>query len=210
MLFIKKIENKKNENGIVEVTFSDDSVVEIYEEIALKLGFSENEQAEEETVIEAVFESRYCQAKNAALNKLRNKSSTKLEISEYLYKMNFDEAVVNKTIEFLEEYRLIDDEAYAKEYTEKAIQKGRGKQRIFSELVQKGISQDTAEESIESCFDSGAEENNALREAKKKMAQIGIDEKTPFAVGRYLASKGYEEELIRKILNRLFNSFEEY
>lgn len=208
-MLIERIDKIKNKKELYLVTFSDATKVEIVDEMIFKFGLTENEEIPDDILDAAIAETQFYRAKSLALRKLNNKPRTKLEIICFLNQLEYKESVIQKVIQFLEEYNITDDEKYAEDYVLESINKGKGKQRIISEMLEKGISPSLMKKNIQNYIDENREEENALNEAKKKIDKTGLNEKTLPSVGRYLLAKGYEEELVNKILERLLNQAED-
>ena len=80
------------------------------------LNLSLEDEVDFDTYKEILKENQYNMAKNFALAKISYSQKTSFELIKLLRDNDYDEDAINKTIEFLESYNLIDDSAYVKSF----------------------------------------------------------------------------------------------
>ncbi len=147
----------------------------------------------------AVFED----AKSYAARLISAKSYTVKAMKEKLRAHIGDEEIVEKTIDFLKEYKLLDDEDYARRYAHDLIHlKKYGIRQVKWKLHEKGIPDTITEEIIEELnFDDTISEN--LESLIEKKLSGNYDIKNIMKVKRYLASRGYGFDEINRAFSKI-------
>lgn len=154
----------------------------------------------------AVFED----AKNYAANLVSTRSYTVKAMREKLTAHIGDEETVEKTIAFLKEYKLLDDEDYARRYAHDLVHlKKYGLRQVKWKLKEKGIPQPIIENTIEELdFADTVSEN--LEALITKRLGGNYDIKNIMKVKRYLASRGYGFDEINSAFSQISAEDEEY
>ena len=140
----------------------------------------------------------YEETKEKALRLLEFRSHTKKELIIKLSQCGADDTNIQRTLEFLENYNLVDDEEYAKRLAHdlKHLKKY-GKNRIKSALYEKGISSQTIEEIVEDIEDDEEELQQLLqKKLKGDFSQKNIDKAM-----RYFIYRGYSASQIRRSID---------
>ena len=147
----------------------------------------------------AVFED----AKNYAAKLISSKSYTVKAMKEKLLSHIGDDEIIQKTIEFLKEYKLLDDADYARRYAHDLIHlKKFGIRQVKWKLKEKGISDNVIEETIEELnFEDTISEN------LESLIYDTTDQKTLvkniMKAKRYLASRGYGFDEINSAFSKI-------
>ncbi len=133
------------------------------------------------------------------------------ELKLKLIKKKYDKSIIDNVIQSLKEQNYLNDAQFAKLLVEeKSIKKKFGSNKIRSELYKKGIDKSI----IDSVLNSENDElnfDNAIFLAKKKLKLL-IEKNTDKRklkekLYSFLSSKGYDSELIMKVINNMnFNS----
>lgn len=120
------------------------------------------------------------------------------EIVERLRGKKFDEAVIAKTISFLTEKKLLDDEAFARAWIESRIVKPLGFMRLKRELIAKGINDKLIDDIILKLKCNYSEEAVVSKIAKEKLSKAsGTDPvKAKKRVYGYLLRRGFSPEVV--------------
>jgi regulatory protein len=154
----------------------------------------------------------YKKALKAALNRLKGADRFEKEVEAPLISAGFSTETVRDVVSYLKERRFVDD----RRTTMNAIERrsGRravGREKIRAELLKRGAPEDVLDEVLNILPDADASENltDLLR------AKFGSsDEKGRYGradrarAGRFLASRGFEEESIETALDSFFGSFD--
>lgn len=152
---------------------------------------------------EILSEDEFNRAKNFALGKISHAQKTSFEIEKILKDNNFSNESIQRTIDFLNEYGILNDELFVKSYVSDKHNISRwSKNKIRYYLKAKKISDELIEEYLEIINDEQEYEkayNFALKKAKNT---FNIENKQK--VYRYLAGKGFEYDIINKVVSEIF------
>lgn len=142
-------------------------------------------------------DGQFSSAKDCALRYLSYRARTVKEVKGKLTEKGFNTEVINAVIAFLKEYKLIDDNAFARMWIRnRTTLKPAGRRRIINELFQKGIDKDTIECNI----------SELLPEKEEQMAADLVERKLRRAAFTYkklegfLVRRGFDPGIIRKVL----------
>lgn len=167
--------------------------------LKLKAGkeITEDEISEiKETVI-------FSKCKEYTLSLVSARFYTEEGIKRKLKEKEYDEETIEKTIEFLKEYNLINDFDYAKKYIEECLNlKKYGRNKIKMQLREKGILGDTIDEAM-SYFDFDELENSNLAELVEKKLGGDFEYKNIMKTKRYFMSRGYDFGLIDRAIRKI-------
>ena len=138
----------------------------------------------------------YQKAKDKALSYLSFRAHSKKEIKEKLLRYGATEDIICDVVDFLEEYKLINEEDFALMYAKDLKNLKRyGERRIKMELSKKGISPEIIENTL---LELGDYDDSLLYELIKKRLKGDFDKKNKDRVIRYFITKGYELDEIKK------------
>jgi len=199
---ITRIEPQNNSER-VNVYIDGEFAFGLMREILYKYGLSEDMEVDREFIDEVLLEEEWLKAKDKALKFLSYRQRSQKEIEDKLKKEGFSDEIIEKTVDFLKSYNLIDDIAFAKNFMmDKSNINKYGPERIRYELYMRGISKDIIDEVLE---DYGDEYSIALDLAKKKVKSYkGNDRNAIYRkLGTFLQSKGFSYECISKVLREL-------
>lgn len=199
---ITRIEPQNNSER-VNVYIDGEFAFGLMREIQYKYGLSEDMEVDREFIDEVLLEEEWLKAKDKALKFLSYRQRSQKEIEDKLKKEGFNDEIIEKTVDFLKSYNLIDDIAFAKNFMmDKSNINKYGPERIRYELYMRGISKDIIDEVLEGY---GDEYSIALDLAKKKIKSYkGNDRNAIYRkLGTFLQSKGFSYECISKVLREL-------
>ena len=151
-------------------------------------------------------------AKDAALKYLSFRARTKREVQEKLKGKGFDEGTIRRAVERLEELRLIDDAAFAREWIRSRQRRGpMGRRRLLLELRSKGISEEMADRALDELLEGTDPHALAIHRLRKHRAQyVRLDRAV--ALRRMLgllARWGFEGEIAREASIQVWNEWSE-
>ncbi len=150
-------------------------------------------------------ESEKATALDKAMTHLSSSMKTRRQVSDFLRKKGYVDAVVEYVLEKLEGYGFVDDGEYARQYVGSAS-KTKGRRLIALELQKKGISADAAQAAVENIQ---GEEDAALKILQKYMRGRTADRETLYKAFRYLLGKGFEYDTAKSALTAWGGSNEE-
>lgn len=164
----------------------------------MKLGLKIGAEVSQERLDEAVFDSEKTVAFDKAMGYLSRSMKTVKQMKDYLTKKGFTHKVVEYVIDKLQDYKYLNDEQYAKTYVEQASA-NKGNRRIKQELMQKGISQQKAEQFK---IDDETASATAEKLGEKYMRNKTPDLKTLQKLQRYLLSRGYDFDVVNAVIRK--------
>ncbi len=132
---------------------------------------------------------------------------SKKGLKDYLKKKGFENATISKTCKKLEEYGMIDDEKFAKNYFE-SLSASQGKRTIARKLSQKGVSKEIVDALLEN-VDEDDEFENALALGEKFAKNRQFTPKNKQKCLAHLIYKGYDYSVARKVADQVFSQMED-
>lgn len=172
----------------------------------IKYSIKEEKEIESEELESLIKKCEETKAYNYALNLLSIKDYTSMDIKNKLKLKQYSDKTIQSILARLELCEFINDENYIKKYIDYSLNiKKTGKNKIMYDLQKKGI-RSSEIESIE--IDEEILYSNAYNLALKKIKSINSNTKIEDKIFRYLLSKGYDFDLIKKVLRNIFNSIE--
>lgn len=174
----------------------------VSEEVLFRRSLSAGSQIDGQELAELLADDELVKAKDIALRFLDYKMRTVSEVQKKLKDSGFSIKVIEQTVAAIETYGFLDDPGYAKLFSKERIRQ-RGSRIIEQELAQKGIDKDVARDLLSEMKD--AEYEAALLACSKKVHSLqnrGMDEQqVKDKVYRFLISRGYDYDLIKKVYN---------
>ncbi|MFH0947418.1 MAG: regulatory protein RecX [Elusimicrobiota bacterium] len=152
--------------------------------------------------------TNYHNAQKYAFWLLTRRNHSEKEIRDKLGK-NYDNTTIDAVIEKLKTLKLIDDEKFAKEWTDYRLRHNKSKNFIMRELNRKGIPRETASEIL-----------NSLKINETELAYDTIKNKLPrykkleplkakSKIFQFLASKGFSYDTIENVIEKFTKEEEE-
>lgn len=205
---VTKIEVQKKNKDRVNVYIDYDFSFACDAEFIYKLGVKLNDCLDKCDIEEILKEDELKKCKNSALRIIERSYKSKKEMEEKLLAKGFTDDIINSTLNFLEEYKFIDDTKYATLYVKDKI-KNQGRNKIKYSLIKKGLNEEVIEENLE-CIDKDYEKEQALSIAIKRYEILKKRESDEYKLSqklfRFLATKGYDfqccSEVIKKVVKR--------
>lgn len=176
------------------------------EEDLIKYTLTENRGLEEEELDEIIKKCEESNAYNYALNILNNRDYTSMDIKNKLKQKQYSIQTIESVLSKLESYGFIDDEKYIKKYVDYSLNiKKTGKNKIMYDLKSKGLKSSEIE-SIE--VNEEIQFSNAYDLALKKLKSINSNKRIEDRIFRYLLSKGYDFDMIKRVIRKIFDSID--
>jgi len=140
---------------------------------------------------------------DTALRYLSYRDRSEKEIKEHLVKHGFNIPVIEQTMLRLHETGLIDDNEFARRWTENREQcSPRGRRALIFEMQQKGLSQEIIEQAL-----AGVDESaSAYRAAVKKARNLSCEDQNTFyrRMSGFLVRRGFNYDTIKKTIETLW------
>jgi regulatory protein len=199
-MLIEKISLKTSRNPNIFIVQIDGENQILHSEIIVKYGLSTGAEIEQDKLIEVVFESDVMIATNLAMNYVSSKLITTKQLKDYLYGKGYHANVVNKVIDKFNEYGVLNDENFATSYVG-IKQHSLSKRALEQKLMQKGVNKDIAK----NCLEEFDDYDVAIKTAEKFMKTKEFTEENTTKLLRHLSYKGFDYDVINKVLNNLKN-----
>ena len=146
----------------------------------------------------------YQKAMRAALRLLRYRDRTAVEIREKLAQKGFGEPETELALVTLQNSGYVDDSRVADRAAEIALtDRPSGRLRLEHELRSRGTSEDEIERVIAE-FDGPDEADRAETLLRRRMKP----EDTPQKSASFLARKGFDEDAVQTVIERVYDRFE--
>ena len=169
----------------------------LYKSEAERYGIKEGEELSDPVYRKLVEEVLKPRAKEYALYLLGSFGRTSKEMEGKLQKAGYPPEVCGFVMKFLEEYRLLDDRAYASSYV-RTYGRKKSKRQLIYELQQKGISSQIVGEAL---LEEPINEEECVREAlcKRLKGRTEISYEEINRLGAWLGRKGYSFDVIKRV-----------
>jgi len=148
-------------------------------------------------------------AKAHALQYLSYRDRSKWELSQYLGKKEHSPPVIQKTLDYLAELNYVDDQRFALQWGQYKINKNKiGKNRLYVELLGKGVNKETIEGILSALYEENPEMELAVECARKKWVALKSfeEKKKKRLLVQYLQRKGFSSDIIYQSLRILAES----
>ena len=145
-------------------------------------------------------------AKNQALKYLSYRDRSKWEITQYLEKKQHSHLVIQQTLEYLENFDYVDDQRFALQWGQFNINKKKlGRNRLYLELLNKGIDRETLENILSTLYENNPEIQLAKECASKKWESLkGVQaDKKKRRLFQHLKRRGFPTDIIYQSLIKL-------
>ena len=211
MGIITKIESQKKRDDRVNIYIDEKFFMAIYKELVFTFNLKIGQEIDPNNLKSILDNEMYMKAKNKALSILSKASQSEKQIRQKLAK-DYEEDTIDRVIEFLQKYKFVDDEDLASRIVNTNVNLNKyGKNKIKQNLYNKGIEKSIIETAIDD-IDTDKEFENALYLGKKRYDRLKNEDprKAYQKIGNHLAYKGFNYDIIKKVLNKLFNDVDEY
>lgn len=144
---------------------------------------------------------------NKALYFLSFRPRSEKELRDYLKKNKVDDLTSEKIINSLKNNKFLNDEEFAKWFKQqRTLIKPKATTVIKMELKQKGITEEIISEIFKDETESDLEKAKKLAE-KRITRYLGLHDKRKVyeKMGRYLASKGFNYDVIKEVIDQVFS-----
>ncbi len=210
MAVITKIESQKKNQDRVNIYVNNEFFMAIYTELVYSFNLKKGIEIDENNLKNLLKDEMYIKAKNKALNILSKADQSEKKIKEKLYS-EFEEDTIDKVIDFLKRNNFINDDILAQKIVNTNVNLNKcGKNKIKQNLYIKGIDKNSIDDAL-SEIDDNIEYENAMYLAKKRYNRVKNEDKRKIyqKISQHLAYKGFNYDIIKRVLNKLLN-FDEY
>lgn len=174
-------------------------------EVAVKYHLKAGMQIEKSMLDEIQLETERSQALDKAMTHLSATMKTKKQMTDFLAKKGYTEAVQAYVLERLEYYKFVDDYAYCRAYVNSV--EGKGKRALEADLVKRGAERSAIEEVLDEVEEDDGE---ALKILEKYMRGKEFSKENLYKCFKYLISKGFGYDTAKSALSKLGGGYEDY
>mgnify|MGYP002570371832 FL=1 len=207
MNIITKIECGNRNKNRVNIYIDEEYAFSVDMEIVYKEGLKVKDSVDYDKLKKIIEEDNYIKCKNAAIKIIERSYKSEKEIKDKLLKKEFDNNTVNRTLSFLKEYNLIDDEKLVSMYVKDRL-RNQGEKKIKYSLMQKGINEELIYRELNKVNNDDLEDiayNLALKKYEVLSKRENDKYKLYQKLTRYLMSRGYGYDLISRVVKRIVN-----
>lgn len=198
-------ENKKNPERVSLYT-EEGFLLSINKELAFQKGLRKGAAIDESLLAHLAAEDDFLKARETAYRMLERSRKTEREIRDRLLDKEYSPATIERVLETLRAYALVDDRTYTDTYLKEKL-RSRGRRRAEQELLQKGVAKDMIADALTATELSDVEGDSCMQAARKKHAQLLRRGEEGYRLKgklyQHLAGKGYGADTIRSTLRTL-------
>lgn len=208
MNIITKIEVGKRNKERVNIYIDEEYAFSISAELVYKENIKVKDKIDVDSLKKLADEDNYIKCKNTALKIIERTYKSEKELVQKLALKGYDDHIIKRTINFMKEYNLLNDNNYATMYV-KDKSKNVGKRKIKYSLLQKGIDEEVIESELEK-INNDEIKANAYEMAYKKYKVLSKRENDNYKLTqklyRFLMGKGYDFDLIKDVVKSIVKS----
>lgn len=211
MIFLKdkitKIELQKKRKDRVNIYINNEYSLSCSAELVFLHSLKKDMDIDKDYLEKIIDEENYIKCKNDALKAIERSYKTEKEISTKLVQKEHSEKNINKAIEFLRQYKFVDDYRYVDLYLKEKMKK-QGKKKIKYELLKKGIEENIINDKLGSISNESEVFNMDIL-ARKKYSILIKSEDNSFKIYsklfNYLSRLGYNNSMIKDVIKNIMD-----
>lgn len=191
---ITEFKNKK-----VRVCFDEGADLCLYKSEVRRLRISEGDEISQERYLAIVEEILVPRAKSRAMHLLEKQDRTEADLRNKLKESGYDAEVADAAIDYVKSFGYIDDLRYASNYVH-FHQDRKSRRSLITALAGKGVSSDIISQAIDDEYDvdESIQIKSILEKRHYNFDNPSYEERAKQM--RYLMSKGYSMDAVRKAL----------
>ena len=205
MAEITLIEPQKNDKERCNVYVDGKFYCGIKLEVAIKYGLKAGTEVDKSKLDEIQLETEKSQAMDKAMTHLSVSMKTRKQMSDFLTKKGYTQAVVDYVLEKLEYYKLVDDYAYCVAFINSIS--GKGKRALEAELFKRGADRAAIDEVLSDFEEDGEEAKQLLQKYMRGKETTKENLNKGF---KYLLSKGYGYDTVKDAISDFGVDDEDY
>lgn len=201
LFVITMVEKQKRSRHRYNIFINDEYAFSVHEDIMIKHRLLKGETIHPEQTASILEDEERNQAYMKALRMIGRRPHSTSEVKRKLKEQGIEQAVIEWTCELLKKQNYINDEEFAKMWTEHRIySQKKGRNLVRQELQQKGVSKELVKDAMEA-IDPDEELQGALKLGQNKWKQTSgtvLDRKRK--TGAYLLRRGFTNSIVSKTL----------
>ena len=203
--------SQKGNNVIISL--DDGEFITLDYRTVIDYGLRKNDIIDENKRERLISESNFLKAKDSAFRFLGRRHHSISELKTKLIKKKYSSDIIEKVISDLTSRNFLDDVQFAESYVEeRAIKKKVGVNKLKSELYKKGIDRNITEKILAGVNQETSYENAyqlALKKNESLLKRGQDSRKRKSKIFGFLSSRGYEPDVIIKVLNNIVKAEDE-
>ncbi|MGL6173227.1 MAG: RecX family transcriptional regulator [Cellulosilyticaceae bacterium] len=208
MLEITDIQEQKKDTNRVSVFIDGEFKFGMFKSAVKRYGIHIGMRLSEDDYRKLLEAIELDKAKYRALDYISYQNRSEKEIRSKLRTLEYSELIIEQVIQFLKKYSYINDEDFAKKFTEYNLNyKRKSMKRIQYELYQKGISGVELEELVPN--KEQLEYENIEYLLKKYKYNKEMDRKEKEKLIRRILSKGFSYSIVKECMYKIDESFDD-
>ncbi len=203
---ITDIQPQLNDSSLLKIYLDDTHQLSVPTMLVENLGLRIGLEIEAEVIEKLITAEEMMRAKKYALEMLQEEIYSKSQMSRHLAKEGFRDETVETIVTELIQSGHIRDRQFAEKWVQRRLKSNpRGQKLLKMELIEKGVDRKTAEQVVNE-VNAEDEARLALQIAKKqgKKYKHLTNQVAQRRLHGYLARRGYDSELILKIIHQVF------
>lgn len=199
---------KSRRGGKFYILLEGNVKIEVSGDVLVDFGLRRGDDVSSDTLSRIRNAQSYHDAFAAGVRLLNFRQRTRAELYRRLGEKGFDKTVIDKVIDRMLQLGLVNDEEYARAFVNSgATVKLLGKRSLFHKLWEKGIDREIAEKAMREVSSDENQVAIAIAAAKRKLERLSDerDEKKKEKLSAFLVSRGFEWEVVRKVVNKLLS-----
>ncbi|SKC38477.1 RecX family transcriptional regulator [Maledivibacter halophilus] len=201
---ITKLETQKRNKNRISIYIDNKYALGVHKDIVYKLNLEKGKILDKDFIEKIVKAEEQKKANEYAIKFLSYRPRSEKEIKDRMTKKEYEDEVINNTLEWLKKYDLVNDRDFVEEYVKSKASKY-GRSRIRLELRRKGLDDNIVDDVLNSEYEHEKEYEIALEQAKRKIKVYKGE--SPQAIyrklGGYLQRRGFSYDIVLKILKEI-------
>jgi regulatory protein len=198
-----KLTIKPRNNTISYIEIEDDMRGILPNKILRFFSLSENSRNVGDETGHELVQKLYEYAYAKAISYLAQQDRSEKELAKHLHLQRFHPTIIQETISKLKEQNYLNNERFSEKYTQDLIAKKKSSKEIFHKLLEKGVSVDMADKTLQENYpDDTMIIKELLKKAEKKYHNHPQKKEKVIA---FLFRKGFSYDTIVKLLQNKDN-----
>lgn len=192
----------------VNIYVNDEFLLQVHYDIVAQYQLAKGKEITNELVSLLNDDKRIMYLKQRAIGYVSFKPRTEFQVRERFKKMECSDDEIQLCVEFLYEFGYLNDEVYASLYVRDILlRKAISPTKIANELKKRGIKEEYYSKAILNEFPHEELKHIAVKAAEKKLRGVKYKplDKQKKSVRDYLLRQGFSFDLIKQVLEQLFN-----
>jgi len=184
-----------------KISFDDERERVLSKDVVIDFGLRRHDEISEETLLKIQNSELYHDVYSAAIRLLNYRLRTKREVVSRLRQKNFPTDVIDRVVKKLDSLRMIDDLRFAEAFVaEKISSKPIGRRELERRLFEKGVSKETALQTISALVDDSKQLELALKAAQTKLRSLKkfASKRKREKLASFLAGRGFDWDTIKR------------